>query len=79
MIRKSVITTSGGNEGDRPGRRFPQDLALTGQVALAGDVRLDPRLDLLGASLEHLTGCYRKLTPAGKAAGRRQREAAAAV
>jgi len=50
---------------------------LDTEVTLAAGVTPNPTLELLGASLEHLTGCYRKLTPAGKAAARRHREAEA--
>lgn len=81
MVTKSAVSAREYGDGDR--RSLTRDHALAGNVGLTGDVKLtggtpDPRLELLGASLEHLTGCYRKLTPA-KAAGRRQREAAAAL
>ena len=86
MITKSAITESaittcdsdpGGHLGLDHELAAARPLTLDTEVTLAAGVTLNPTLELLGASLEHLTGCYRKLTPAGKAAARRHREAEA--
>lgn len=70
MMTKSATLAGGSADFDRPAAATELEYAPAPGLAPDREVKPEPALERLGASLEHLTGCY------GRLVVRRQREVA---